>query len=66
MNKKLVAAIDFGNDKLSIAIAYKNMDNSLELIDFWSKPLVSFGSFARTRLAVKRTIDIVEIGRAHV
>ena len=40
MNKKLVAAIDFGNDKLSIAIAYKNMDNSLELIDFWSKPLV--------------------------
>ncbi|KGN77725.1 hypothetical protein HW49_09860 [Porphyromonadaceae bacterium COT-184 OH4590] len=34
MDKKIIVAVDFGNNKLSIAVAYKHPDNSLELIDY--------------------------------
>ena len=39
MNKKLIVAVDFGNNTLSVAAAYKNSDNSLELLDFQEKEL---------------------------
>ncbi len=39
MDKKIIAAVDFGNNKLSIAVAYKDRDNNIELIDYTQKEL---------------------------